>query len=441
MFRGQRSWWLCLAGLAALSSVGEAQRGAASSAPTEFRRRNTSPPVATAFDLGDAALDGALAPGDAFGRSVAPLGDFDGDGVPDLAVTAPGDAAGGAVWLLLLRSDGSVKGSRELTPASCGCTGPFVSVDRIGDLDGDGVTDLIVGSVDAALVLFLNDDGSVRAHARIASGSGGFAGPTPADFGISVTRLGDLDGDGTLDVAIGSTQGVVVLFLAADGSVRFQQEFRPGTGGFPLPTLTFPDSFGILFFGWTVDELGDFDGDGVQDLLVTGHEVIFEGGIGHLWIVLMNPDGTVASAIDHSSYSLGLWPIEQDCPFYFAGDGSFGYGAACVGDLDRDGVRDLAVARPYNWTCCLWTPSVLLLHLNADGSVKSVAEIGDGSAPHGLALEALDMFGRGLASPGDVDGDGWRDLAIGAPGRFGAPDEFCEEALDPLGLVWLLLQR
>ena len=148
------------------------------------------------------------------------------------------------------------------------------------------------------------------------------------------------------------------------------------------------------------------------------------------------------SPANHSSVSLGSWPTDGGCFGWWYGDGTFGFGAACEGDLDRDGVRDLAVGEPNQVdNSCGWTPSVQLLHLNGDGSVKSVAEIGDGSAPHGLALESLDEFGRGLASPGDVDGVGWSDLVVGAPGRFGTPDENCEVALAPLGLVWLLLQR
>ena len=107
----------------------------------------------------------------------------------------------------------------------------------LGDLDGDGVTDLAVGanyddtggtSRGAVHVLFLNANGTVKSSQKIASGTGG--GPTLANddrFGSSVASLGDLDGDGVTDLAVGANfddtggtnRGAVhVLFLETSAS-------------------------------------------------------------------------------------------------------------------------------------------------------------------------------------------------------------------------------
>ena len=98
-----------------------------------------------------------LAPYDRFGRSVAALGDLDGDGVTDLAVGAYRDDTGssdrGAVYLLLLNANGTAKSSLKIASGTTSGGPTLAAFDRfglsmaaLGDLDGDGVTDLAVGA-------------------------------------------------------------------------------------------------------------------------------------------------------------------------------------------------------------------------------------------------------------------------------------------------------
>ncbi|HZM00696.1 MAG TPA: integrin alpha, partial [Planctomycetota bacterium] len=109
----------------------------------------------------------------------------------------------------------------------------------IGDLDGNGVTDLVVGAVGdddgsadkgALWVLFLDTDSSVKSFQKISALEGGFGTPPGASgLGSAVANLGDLDGDGVTDLAAGMPFGsagpvtgsgtVWILFLNADGSV------------------------------------------------------------------------------------------------------------------------------------------------------------------------------------------------------------------------------
>ena len=155
---------------------------------------------------------------------MASLGDFDGDGVGDLAVGARRDDDGGidrgAVWVLFLNADGTVKAHRKISDTQGGFTGILddddlfgTSVASLGDLDGDGVGDIAVGAIEilsggpgAVWVLFLNADGTVKSHRKISFAEGGFTGTLNNGdaFGSTAASLGDLDGDGVGDLAVGA---------------------------------------------------------------------------------------------------------------------------------------------------------------------------------------------------------------------------------------------
>ncbi|MCH8164582.1 MAG: FG-GAP repeat protein, partial [Planctomycetes bacterium] len=237
---------------------------------------------------------GVLDDGDYFGRSVASLGDLDGDGASDLAVgivnhDADDGSHSGAVWVLFLNPDGTVKSHQKISSTQGGFTGILdigdsfgSSLASLGDLDGDGVGDLAVGATGdddggafhgAVWVLFLNSDGTVKAHQKISDTQGGFTGNLGIQdwFGSSLASLGDLDGDGAGDLAVGAMgdgdggfrHGAVwVLFLNTDGTVKAHQKISDTQGGFT------GDLDETDFFGRSVASLGDLDGDGVGDLAV-----------------------------------------------------------------------------------------------------------------------------------------------------------------------------
>ena len=309
-----------------------------------------------------------LGPTDFFGSGLAGLGDVDADGVPDLAVGAVGQVGAapgrGAIWLLGLNADGTVKSERKiLSPEEL--AGGFVDGDGfgsaiadLGDLDGDGVLDLAVGAsgdddgfVDneflgpgALFVLFLNADGSVKASQKISQSVGGF-GDTLAPcefFGRSLANLGDLDGDGAPELAVGGMNGRFwILSLKADGTVKSELRLDD-----PEPEL----SGG---YGETLGALGDVDGDLIPDLVVGKNG---EEPNGALWVAFLNADGTVRE----QTKIAGTVQSER-----------FGAGLAGLGDVDGDGVRDLAAGAIGSNDCGIDAGAVYLLFLNADGTEKS----------------------------------------------------------------------
>ena len=374
-----------------------------------------------------------LADYDAFGHSVASLGDLDGDGVTELAVGAYRDDTGGtsrgAVHVLFLNADGTVKNTMKIASSTNG--GPVLafydlfgsSVASLGDLDGDGVTDLVVGapgdstggtSRGAVHVLFLNANGTVKNTLKIASSING--GPNLAngdDFGRSVATLGDLDGDGVIDLAVGASLddtgganrgAVYVLFLNAIGTVKNKVKIASSINGGPI--LANVDRLGS-----SVASLGDLDGDWVTDLAV-GAAVDDTGGPNHgaVHVLFLNANGTVKNTLKIASSTNG-GPILADVDL-------FGSSVASLGDLDGDGVTDLAVGSrgdenggPFGSD----SGAMHVLFLNANGSVKNMQKIAS-DTNGGPVLLPGDNFGNSVASLGDLDGDGITDLAVGAHG-------------------------
>jgi len=322
---------------------------------------------------------------------------------------------------------GSVLWESEIASGTGGFTGALDARDRfgqalagLGDLDGDGAPDLAVGVPDdddggdgrgALWLLFLAPDGTVRSQAKVSSTQGGFAGRLDgADrFGSAVARLGDLDGDGTLEVAVGAEQdddggqnrgAVWVLSLAPDGSVLRNAKISQTSGGF-TGVLRNEDRF-----GHALARLADLDGDGVGELAV-GALLDADGGAGRgaVWVLLLDASGAVKRHVKISSTSGGFLGALRD-------NDRFGSALAALGDLDRDGVPDLAAGAEFDDDGGSGSGATWILFLARDGSVRAQAKL---SWASGLALDDLDLFGASLAAPGDIDGDEVPDLVVGAP--------------------------
>ena len=302
----------------------------------------------------------SLASKDTFGWSAAGIGDLDGDGVPDLAVGAPEVTSNastgqtGAVYMLLMNSNGTVKSHVRVGDNANG--GPNIGqsdrfsegIAGIGDLDGDGVPDVAVGAPrndaggndrGAVHVLFMNSNGTVKSSTKIAHNTAG--GPSLQDgdwFGNTVESLGDLDGDGKPELAVGtwfddtggnSRGAVYVLELNSDGTVSSTSKIAHETNG--GPTLADDDAFGRA-----IVSLGDIDGDQVPDMAVSAWRDDTGGSNrGAVYVLLMNADGSVKESTKIASGSpTGLALANNDL---------FGTSLAYLGPLDGGSVIGIAV--------------------------------------------------------------------------------------------------
>lgn len=277
-----------------------------------------------------------------FGYGVAGIGDIDGDGIPDIAASAPSTNNSG-LYIIHLNRDGTVKDfvKNERIVAQ--------GLSAIGDLNGDGRIDLVAcdpnsdegGTNRGAInILFLNNNSRVMPNqtVTIGSGMGGFgAGLEDNDRfgGREVAMLGDLDNDGNKELAVGA--------FMSDG----------GKGAIWILSLE-NSTYNVVSKVKITEGLNGF-----TDTLTDG----------------ANPNGTSGA--------------------------SFGHALCKVGDLNGDGVPDLmtgANQQDEGWG--------YILYLNADKTVKTFTRINNTDGGFGLSLESEERFSRSISFVGDLRGDG-----------------------------------
>jgi len=396
---------------------------------------------------------------DFFGSSVTALGDLDGPGpsVLALAVGSPTDDDGaadaGAVWILFLDASGSVVSQQKISATSGGFAGPLHPSDNfgqavagLGDLSGDGTIELAVGAPrdddlgtatsggdrGAVYILSLNTDGTVAAEQKISASAGGFTGTlnTADRFGSSVAAAGDIDGDGRTDIVVGAKldndggadRGAVwVLFLDVDGTVFSEQKISSLTGSF-TGVLDNGDNFGS-----SVTSIGDLNGDTIPDIVV-GAELDDDGSdalsnVGAAWVLFLAADGTVSSHQKISAVAGGFTGLLDR-------NDNFGSSVATIGDIDGDTVPELAVGAMKDDDGGTDNGSVWVLFMNNDGTVASEQKISAAAGGFIGPLGSGDNFGSSAAAIGDIDGDGIKDLAVGA--------RFTDDGGSLTGAVWVL---
>ena len=263
--------------------------------------------------------------------------------------------------------------------------------------------------------MFMNTDGSVDSTVEINDSTTN--GPTIGNgdrFGTSIANIGDLDGDGVNDLAVGaylndetsSNSGAVhIMFMNTDGSVDSTVEINDSTTNGP----TIGNGYQ---FGSSIANIGDLDGDGVNDLAVGTHLDPAGGSKrGTVNIMFMNTDGSVKSTVEIDDTTTNGPTLSNN--------DRFGTSSADIGDLDGDGVDDLAVGAHFDdecGSCGHDNPNrgaVHILFMNTDGSVDSTVEI-NSSTTNGPTLTNDDRVGTSVANIGDLDGDGVNDLVAGA---------------------------
>lgn len=302
-------------------------------------------PVTGTFSVADASVSLVGSEGNAYGFAVQGVGDLNASGYPSVAVSELGAAR------VYVYPDIAVATSTDEAFILEGYTDSYagVSLAGIGDADGDGFNDLLlgayqddVGASDAGAAYFIPSEGSVTVGTTVALSDAGepFTGEVANDYaGYSVAAAGDTDYDGYADFLVGAPNnglenGAVYLIL---GGV----DLAPGS-------LSSADArfYGIRpydYAGWAVSGGGSVNGDEFDDVVISvprSDATVADGGEAFVFL------GPVSGY-----HQLGSSTLDLTTATYVYGieaGGMFGSALGVLSDVDGDGTADLIFGEPGN---------------------------------------------------------------------------------------------
>jgi hypothetical protein len=394
-----------------------------------------------------------------FGRSVGNAGDVNGDGYSDVIVGAPGFTNGqtreGRALVYLGSATGSATSPAWSVESNVANQQLGFAVAGAGDVNGDGYSDVIVGTAatgtqERAFVYL----GSATGLATTPSWTGSIA-QVSAGYGTAVASAGDVNGDGFADVLVGAPrfdngqvdEGRAFLYVGSSSGLSLS------------PTWTAESNQAGSSFGGAVASAGDVNGNGFSDIVIgapmfsngqtgEGRALIYLGGAGGpaatpAWTAESNQAGSLYGAAvgtagdvngdGFSDVAIGAQGFDTTAPnagraFVYHGsssgpfslpnwtsegnilDGAYGISLGTAGDINGDGYSDLVIGALsvfidedlYGATVFLGTPSGLDFQRWQGGENMASAR-----------------YGASVGTAGDVDGDGFSDVIIGAPGFDG----------------------
>jgi hypothetical protein len=304
-----------------------------------------------------------------FGRAVAGMGDLDGDSIPDVAVGTLLPTTGAWSVILYSAKSGSIL---RTVGVNVGATVTGLRIADAGDVDGDGLEDLIAGvsfgKTEGRVFVFSSVDGAILHDLKGETENEG--------FGSAVAGAGDVDADGVPDLIVGSPESGEGGVLAGKISIYSGRPPKPGNPSQLLAERRGTVPYGRL--GHSVAGAGLVDADKSADLLVAslGIDEIGHQAPGRVSVF----SGLMGAVLFTTTYEPG--PLE----------------VSGGGDVDGDGRADLLVGR-------------------SDGKGRVEAFSGrTGTLLYRAEGEVDgDALGSSIASAGDVNGDGIPDLIAGAP--------------------------
>jgi hypothetical protein len=378
-------------------------------------------------------------------KSVDSAGDVNGDGIDDIIIGAPSISKyAGQSYVVF--------GSKKAYPQPFGVqnlngSNGFIingvqdysysgsSVSSAGDVNGDGIDDIIIGAPSASnnagqsYVVFGSKSGFPQIFNLVnLDGRNGFTiNGKPSDWsGISVSRAGDINHDGIVDIIIGAygfSSDAGKSYVVFGSKVGFLQPFNlanlDGRNGFVINGIKSGGTNPGDQSGNSVSNAGDINGDGINDVIIGTNQarqcyVVFGSKVGFpASLNLQNLDGVNGFAvnnIDDYAYSKSHKSVSR------------------AGDINNDGIDDIIIGTPQGSNTMPGPPP-------ATGPGKSYIVFGrevgfpasfdlkylDGKNGFNInGVDTGDFSGWSVSGAGDVNGDGVSDVIIGAPGQTGS---------------------
>ena len=395
-----------------------------------------------------------LSAGEKNGWSVSSAGDVNGDGLADLIVGAPasdpsGGNGAGRSYVVFGKTNSTAVNVSTLTSGTSGegfvingqalSSAAGWSVSDAGDVNGDGLADVIVGSPGGApsfsrigagrsYVVFGTTESSALDLSVLTAGSSaqGFVinGQATGDLsGYSVSSAGDVNGDGLDDLIVGAYQSdpngqsgagrSYVVFGKTGGAVVEVSSLTAGTSatGFVINGEAADDKS-----GFSVSAAGDVNGDGLADLIIGGHSTDATGAdAGRSYVVFGKTDGSVVNASD-------LATGNSTAGFVIDGASSSelsGWAVSDAGDVNGDGLADLIVSASCDPVNSTQTGRSYVVFGKTGGAIVELSDLTAGTGSGGFVIRGEttgDWTGYDVSSAGDVNGDGLDDLIVGAYG-------------------------
>jgi hypothetical protein len=334
-----------------------------------------------------------------FGYSVGTAGDVNGDGFSDVIVGAryaDNDQANeGGAYVYHGSASGLATSPSWVGEGNQAFSHYGHSVATAGDVNGDGFADVIVGA-------FAYDNGQPdegRAFVYHGSATGLATAPAwsaesnqaSAWYGWSVSSAGDIDGDGFCDVIVGAPQ-------YTNGQTQEGRAFvyrGSGVGLGPTAAWTFVGGQIGASLGYSVATAGDVNGDGFADVILGAN-------------LYDNDVPNEGRAVIYRGSATGLIGVPYWSAYGEQAAASFGLSVGTAGDVNGDGYSDVIVGANLYDNEASNEGRAFVYHGSADELAFPESWAKEGEAE-------LDNFSSSVATAGDVNGDGFSDAIVGAP--------------------------